>query len=128
MISARRYEQAEQLATSFMQHDIRITNCELSNIDLSNIALIVNTTPLGMIPNTDLSPWPEDLSFPNAAIYDLVYNPQETKLVKDARAQGLHATTGLGMLVEQAALAFEIWTNCNPPREILFDAVNQIAH
>jgi shikimate dehydrogenase len=61
-------------------------------------------------------------------VYDLVYNPRETKLVKDARAQGLSATTGIGMLIEQAALAFEIWTGCNPPREILFNAVNQTDH
>ena len=52
-------------------------------------------------------------------IYDLVYNPRETKLVRDARAQGLNATTGLGMLIEQAALGFEFWTGHTPPREIL---------
>ena len=59
----------------------------------------------------------------NALIYDLVYNPRETKLVKDARAQRLSATTGLGMLIEQAALAFEKWTDHNPPRENLYQAV-----
>ena len=52
-------------------------------------------------------------------IYDLVYNPRETKLVRDARAQGLHATTGLGMLIEQAALGFELWTGHKPPLEVL---------
>jgi shikimate dehydrogenase len=78
-----------------------------------------------MSPKIDASPWPVDLSFPaNAAVYDLVYNPRQTKLVADARAAGLPATTGLGMLVEQAALAFEIWTSHIPPREILRDAVD----
>ena len=77
-----------------------------------------------MPPNVDQSPWPEDLPLPNnAAIYDLVYNPRETKLVKDARAQGLSATAGLGMLIEQAALAFEKWTGHYPPRNVLFEAV-----
>ncbi|HNQ96095.1 MAG TPA: hypothetical protein PKH47_15605, partial [Anaerolineales bacterium] len=67
---------------------------------------------------------PENLSLPsNAFIYDLVYNPRETKLVRDARQQGLHATTGLGMLIEQAALSFEIWTGHNPPREVLYNSV-----
>jgi shikimate dehydrogenase len=52
-----------------------------------------------------------------------VYNPRETKLVHDARAQGLNASTGLGMLIEQAALAFEKWTGHNPPRETLYASV-----
>jgi len=121
-ITARRIEQAQQFVNSFTNHALRFTD-SISNIELSNIALIVNTTPIGMIPNIDQSPWPENLSFPNAMIYDLVYNPRETKLVKDERAQGLKATTGLGMLIEQAALAFEIWTGNNPPRNILFETV-----
>jgi shikimate dehydrogenase len=73
-----------------------------------------------MTPNIDQSPWPENLPFPpHTAIYDLVYNPRETKLVRDARRQGLQATTGLGMLIEQAALSFEIWTGHNPSREAM---------
>jgi shikimate dehydrogenase len=55
----------------------------------------------------------------------LVYNPQETKLVQDARRQDLQATTGLGMLIEQAALSFEIWTGHNPSRETMRAAVQQ---
>ena len=48
---------------------------------------------------------PANLSLPsNTLIYDLVYNPGKTKLVKDARAQGLNATTGLGMLIERRAI------------------------
>lgn len=125
-IAARRVDQAEDLAASFLQHKLRITNYELSTIDLSSITLIVNTTPVGMTPNIYHSPWPENLPFPpQAAIYDLVYNPRETKLVREVCAQGLHATAGLGMLIEQAALAFEIWTEYHPPRETLLDAAMQ---
>ena len=77
-----------------------------------------------MTPNIDQSPLPENLSLPaNAFVYDLVYNPRETKLVRDARAQGLNASTGLGMLIEQAALAFEKWTGHIPPRDILYTSV-----
>jgi shikimate dehydrogenase len=122
-ISARRIEQAAQLTLSFKNHDLRFTDT-ISNIELSNIDLLVNTTPIGMTPNIDQSPLHEKLLLPsNAFIYDLVYNPRETKLVKDALAQGLQATTGLGMLIEQAALAFELWTGCNPPRNILYTSV-----
>lgn len=126
-VAARRIGQAEQLATSFKQNDFQITNYELSNIDLSNFSLVVNTTPLGMTPNIDQSPWPEQLPFPpHAVIYDLVYNPRETKLVREADLQGWPATTGLGMLIEQAALSFEIWTGHKPSREAMFDALNQL--
>jgi shikimate dehydrogenase len=75
------------------------------------LTLIVNTTPVGMLPDTGRSPWPAELPFPSqASIYDLVYNPVETQLVRSARSAGLQAANGLGMLIEQAALAFERWT------------------
>ena len=77
-----------------------------------------------MTPNIEASPLPEMTTFAgNTFIYDLVYNPRETKLVKDVRAQGLSATTGLGMLIEQAALAFEKWTGANADRAAMQKAV-----
>jgi shikimate dehydrogenase len=121
-IFARRIEQAEQLASFFTHHALLVSD-DISNIELSNITLIVNTTPVGMTPNVGQSPWPENINFPEAIIYDLIYNPRETKFVKDARAQGLSATTGLGMLIEQAVLAFEKWTGQNPPRDVLYTSV-----
>lgn len=97
---------------------------DLASLDLSSVSLLVNTTPLGMTPNPQHSPWPGGLPFPRGAVvYDLIYNPRETLLVREARAAGLRAATGLGMLVEQAALAFEIWTGQRPPRDVLFAAV-----
>jgi shikimate dehydrogenase len=122
-IAARREEQARQLAASFPNYQLQITNHPFT-LHPSSFILIINTTPLGMTPNAEHSPWPRDLSFPrHAAVYDLVYNPRETKLVREARAAGLPATTGLGMLVEQAALAFELWTGHTPPRDTLFAAL-----
>ena len=126
ILSARRAEQANELVRQFEQ--VNIIEFNFQDFQRWNLQLIVNTTPLGMMPNVDRSPWPENLPFPkNAAIYDLVYNPTETKLVRDARRQGLNAMTGLGMLIEQAALAFEAWTGCHPSREIMRAAVEQSA-
>jgi shikimate dehydrogenase len=126
-IAAHRIEQAQQLVDLFTNHRLQSAKFTLSNIELSNISLIVNTTPVGMSPNTDQSPWPENLPFPqNTAIYDLVYNPIETKFVKHARAQGLSAITGQGMLIEQAALAFELWTGIQVSREIMFAAIEAL--
>jgi shikimate dehydrogenase len=125
-LAARRMEQSQQLVNLFANYQLRITDNTLSNVDLFSITLIVNTTPVGMMPNTDQSPWPENLPFPpHAAIYDLVYNPRETNLVRDACSQGLSATIGLGMLIEQAALAFEIWTGQSPSREVMRACVEQ---
>ena len=125
-IAARRMEQVQQIRNSFPHHKLHITDFAFSNIDIANISLIVNTTPVGMTPNVDQSPWPDNLPFPaGAGIYDLVYNPRETRLVRDARSQRRPATTGLGMLIEQAALAFEIWTGHHPSREILFASATQ---
>ena len=77
-----------------------------------------------MFPETGFSPWPSGLPFPKeAAFYDLVYNPYQTRLVREAQAAGLRATTGLGMLVEQAALSFACWTGQDAPREVLRAAV-----
>ena len=90
----------------------------------SRTQFIVNATPIGMFPETDISPWPNGLPFPKeAAVYDLVYNPRQTRLVEAAQAAGLRATTGLGMLVEQAALSFACWTGRDVPREVLFAVV-----
>ncbi len=77
-----------------------------------------------MTPNVDQSPLPENISLSKQTkIYDLVYNPRETKLVRGARFQGLQATTGLGMLIEQAALGFKLWTGIKPPKDILYVSV-----
>ncbi len=121
-VASRRIEQAQELASRFER--VKAVELNLQTFQLSNVQLVINTTPLGMKPQIDQSPLPENLSLPsNIFIYDLVYNPRETKLVSDARSQGVSATTGLGMLIEQAALSFELWTGCSPSRETLYTAV-----
>lgn len=122
-VSSRRLEQAGQLASSFPNYQLQIT--DFADLQPSTFDLIINTTPLGMTPNIDSSPLPEGTNLTQGTIiYDLVYNPRETKLVRDAKTQGCHATTGLGMLIEQAALSFQLWTGRVPPREALYQSVS----
>jgi len=129
-IAARRLKQAQEIAYRYSSEDsntlisaIKLNKSQINRVELP-ISLIVNTTPIGMFPNIDDSPWPENLSLPNdAMVYDLVYNPSETKLVKGTRAAGLIAVTGLGMLIEQAALAFERWTGIPANRDAMRNAV-----
>jgi shikimate dehydrogenase len=64
-----------------------------------------------MTPHDDASPWPEGVPLSaETAVYDLVYNPPQTRLMEQARAAGCRASNGLGMLAAQAALAFTRWT------------------
>jgi shikimate dehydrogenase len=64
-----------------------------------------------MIPEVEESPWPAEIPLPKQAfVYDLVYKPPETALIRQAHAAGLAAVNGMGMLIEQAALALERWS------------------
>lgn len=126
LVAARRMEQAGSLKEHFhrrLNSGAAIETTTLDTHGLSNllyrqkISLIVNCTPVGMSPYVHRSPWPDGIPFPGGAvIYDLVYNPAETAIVRQARGSGLAAVTGAGMLVEQAALAFERWTGVEAPR------------
>jgi shikimate dehydrogenase len=112
-------EQAQELATELGSGRVEVLSWEDSAVreHASRASLIVNTSPVGMWPKMEESPWPADIPLPmGAAAYDLVYNPQETTFLKTARAGGLRVASGLGMLVEQGALAFEMWTGVAAPR------------
>ena len=83
-------------------------------------SLIVNCTSLGMTPHADTTPWPQDLPLhPGQIVYDLVYNPADTLLLRKARQHSARAIGGLGMLIWQGALAFERWTGQPAPVEIM---------
>ncbi|MEJ7932670.1 shikimate dehydrogenase [Sphingobium sp. AN558] len=83
---------------------------------LPPVDLLVNSSPLGMVGQAplalDLSPLPE-----GATVYDIVYAPLETGLLKAARGRGLKTLDGLEMLIGQAALAFDIFFDATAPRE-----------
>ncbi|MBN1680784.1 MAG: shikimate dehydrogenase [Anaerolineae bacterium] len=85
--------------------------------------VIVNCTPVGMAPDADHSPWPDGVPFPpHTVLYDLVYNPPVTRLMAQADAAGARVVGGLGMLVQQGALAFEMWTGSPPPVDVMAEA------
>ena len=92
----------------------------LRALDLTRFALLVNATSVGMWPKADESPWPEDMPLPSHwAVLDLVYNPLQTRLLREARQAGARTIDGLGMLVRQGELAFELWTSCTPPAGLM---------
>ena len=142
-LAARRLEQAQSLVASFQEPGVRLDPAldRLSAICLegsslaeleSNIhqqgrvtGLLVNASSAGMIPEPSTSPWPAGLPLPASSfVYDLVYKPPETTLMRLARHAGLTACNGLGMLVEQAALALECWSGRSVPRRVMWAAVS----
>ena len=85
--------------------------------------LLVNSTSGGMEGASGLEINIDALR-DGAAVYDLVYKPRETKLVKEAKALGHKAVGGLGMLLYQGALSFEIWTGENAPVDVMRKAIS----
>jgi shikimate dehydrogenase len=76
-----------------------------------------------MWPHNQVSIWPESEAVPShLTIFDLVYNPRETRLLQQASEGGAKTIGGLGMLVAQGALAFEIWTGHQPPISVMLKA------
>lgn len=75
---------------------------------------VVHATPLGMFPNVQDCFFPDKI--PADIVFDMVYNPLETELIRRAKKQDLSVVTGLEMFLEQAAAQFEIWTGESAPR------------
>jgi shikimate dehydrogenase len=111
----------DDLHASFPQ--VRLSSETLSQHTLKSVGqrvdLVVNTTSVGMSPQTQATPWPDDVPLPPALIYDLVYNPPETHFLQQAKAAGLQVIDGLDMLVYQGAKSFEIWTGQTPPIDLM---------
>lgn len=138
-VLARRVEQGRQLVKDLLPYlstarlHYRPTGTRLSARPLSELReavrastapLIVNTTPLGMGPYVGQSIWPGSFPFPEEAfVYDLVYNPGETRLLLQARSYGCQTANGLGMLVQQGALALHLWTGREPDIEVMAGAL-----
>ena len=107
----RTVERGEKLAAEF--------NCDFAPLnDLSSIdaKLLINCTSIGMHPHTDATPLPQECIKKDMVVFDTVYNPAETLLLKQARQAGAKATDGLTMFVNQACAQFKLFTgkNSNP--------------
>jgi shikimate dehydrogenase len=89
--------------------------------------VLVNCTPLGMAGGgeEDRSPISAELIRPEMLVYDLVYRPIETPLLRDARARGARALGGLPMLVYQGAASFKIWTHREAPIDVMMAAARE---
>jgi shikimate dehydrogenase len=90
--------------------------------NLQDSDILINATSIGMKPKIDESLVAPKLLRPDLAVMDIVYNPIETKLAKDAKAAGAKVVSGVEMLIYQGAASFEIWTGKSAPVEVMRQA------
>jgi 3-dehydroquinate dehydratase/shikimate dehydrogenase len=116
-VVARDSAKARQLASAFQAEHAGWQ-------DLAGLKwdLLVNTTPVGMHPNEDASPVPPEL-LTGGWVYDIVYNPAETKLLRDAAARGCRTISGIEMFAAQAAKQQYIWMGPPVPEEAINEAL-----
>src|SRR3989339_300175 len=81
--------------------------------------ILINATPVGMYPKINETPIDMHKLKPDMIVFDTIYNPIETKLLRDAKAQGCRIASGLSMFVHQAAAQFKLWTGKMPSVETI---------
>ncbi len=109
--------------------EISISEWDYLSDLISESELIVNTTPIGMSPKVDASPFTHLESLlvqSNSIVYDLIYTPRPTLFLQQAQKQGAIIIDGSEMLVEQGAVGFEIWTGESAPVKIMLEALLSI--
>jgi 3-dehydroquinate dehydratase/shikimate dehydrogenase len=90
-----------------------------------NADVLVNCTPVGMHPNVDESPFPKLHLKPSMVVFDAVYNPENTLLIKDARSRSCKVITGVDMFVRQACLQFKLFTGHDGPSELMREVIKR---
>jgi len=90
---------------------------------VNDVDILINTTPLGMYPDIEESPISKEMLHNNLFVFDIVYNPLETRLLKEASKIGCKTLGGLDMFVNQGALAFEWWTGKKPNLNLMKEKV-----
>jgi 3-dehydroquinate dehydratase/shikimate dehydrogenase len=87
--------------------------------------LLVNCTSVGMQPNVDECPIHPSMLKPGLVVFDTVYTPENTSLIREARSRGCHVITGVDMFVRQAALQFRLFTGREAPHEVMREVVRR---
>ncbi len=95
-------------------------------LDLSQANLLINATDIGMGSKKDQLPIADvKLLHSKLAVFDLIYSPSETRLIQEAKKMGVKAYNGLGMLIHQGAIAFELWTHQEMPVQNIRERLEQ---
>jgi 3-dehydroquinate dehydratase/shikimate dehydrogenase len=119
-VASRTLSRAERLAQAFEAKAVDWEARHRGTVDI-----IINCTPIGMHPNVDESPIHKTFLKPAMLIFDTVYNPESTLLVKDARSRNCMVITGVEMFVRQAMLQFFLFTRKDAPAELMREVLKR---
>ncbi|MFQ5715611.1 MAG: shikimate dehydrogenase [Nitrospinales bacterium] len=97
----------------------------INDVGNRKIDVLINCSPVGMSPNTDQTPLPASRLKPGMIVFDSVYNPPETRLIREARAAGCVVISGLELFINQAAEQFELWTGQKAPTDAMREEVEK---
>ncbi len=122
---------AQELASSLSCIFIKeVEALELNEENLAEVLekadILVNATSVGMTPNINETLVPFNLLKPGLVVFDVVYNPIKTRLLREAEQAGAETISGIDMLVWQGALAFEKWTGLKAPIEVMREEVIKV--
>ncbi len=110
----RTLEKAQTLAAEF-----NAQSAPLDALGKARPAILINCTNLGMYPNTDTSAVPATVLHKGLTVFDTVYNPMETRLLREAAAAGARCVNGVEMFVRQAAAQYRLWFGANPDIDLI---------
>jgi shikimate dehydrogenase len=118
---------ARRLAQSYGA-DVKVEELTNENLKkaITDVDIMVNATSLGMSPDNDQTPVPAELLHANLTVFDIIYNPLPTRLLREAKAAGAKTIDGLEMLVQQGAVSFEKWTGIKAPIDVMRKSVESI--
>lgn len=103
---------------------LRCGYIKLNEVKDLDAGILINTTPLGMYPETGICPVPEQAVKEGMAVMDIIYNPLETRLLSLAKEKGCVIIDGLSMFINQAAEQFRLWTGQDAPADIMRKVAN----
>ena len=114
VIASRTYDRSRTLAETFKGRAVQWYERTKVEPDI-----LINATPIGMHPNLDQLPFDPEFLLRGMIVFDTVYDPEQTLLVKEARVRACRVITGVDMFVRQAALQFKHFTNEDPPEDVM---------
>ncbi|NLF31790.1 MAG: shikimate dehydrogenase [Planctomycetes bacterium] len=116
----RTVARAEDLAAEFDSPDGPVRAAGLDRLGRLDADVLINCTPIGMHPHTDACPLPESTALhPGTVVFDTIYNPVATRLLRRAEEAGCVTVSGVEMFINQAVAQYAWWTELNPPADVM---------